>query len=703
MPEDENISEAAAGAAELFDKGEQMAKAGDFDGAIDAYIEALRIEPDAVKQGHIKLRELALTRQARGGEKASAEEAEQRLKGDVPLEKMLGAEYLLARDPGHLSYAVKILKAAVAGRYNGTVKWIADLLFLANNGAKKPALNVYLLLKEAYMAIGHLERAISACNCAAKLRPDDKALAGMLKELTAKRSAAEDLDEEFDRLDEGHDADERLDDLGGDELAEAGDSQASPNAQVPKGAGPSSISDQYGDPQLDKAIVCFAKARQIAQVGDFDYAIDLYLEGLRCTPDAVQDGHLPLCDLALQRQKKGGKKPTMVEKVKHLRGKTALEKMINAEYLFAKDPGNISYQEAMLKAAIAGDFIKTATWIANYLFQANNAAKKPSFQTYILLKNSYAELGQYDKAVVACQRATKIRPNDGSLADELKRLTAEHAVTRGHYDQQEGDFRDSLLDREKQEKLQAQESVVKTVDYRVQAIADARKALARDPDLPKNIFDLAQALSDLGNDKADSEAIMLLENAYKSKRDFSYHQRAGQIRIDNIKRKIREAKAMLKAKPDHAKIQARLAVLSSRFNTIELEHYHECTENYPTDLQMKYEYGLRLIRNKQYDDAIPLFQEAQRDLRHKIAAMDKIGLCFFMKGWYADAIDVFTSALKGCENKEDKMAKELRYNLARAYEEQGDNDKALEVYRKIAQLDFGFKDVRQRVDKLRSQ
>ncbi len=48
------------------------------------------------------------------------------------------------------------------------------------------------------------------------------------------------------------------------------------------------------------------------------------------------------------------------------------------------------------------------------------------------------------------------------------------------------------------------------------------------------------------------------------------------------------------------------------------------------------------------------------------------------------------------------MAKDLRYNLARSYEEDGTVEKALEGYRKLAQLDFGFKDVRDRVNKLRT-
>jgi tetratricopeptide (TPR) repeat protein len=82
--------------------------------------------------------------------------------------------------------------------------------------------------------------------------------------------------------------------------------------------------------------------------------------------------------------------------------------------------------------------------------------------------------------------------------------------------------------------------------------------------------------------------------------------------------------------------------------------------------------------------------------------MDKVGYCFFMKGWYADAIDVFRQAIESYEIKDDAVAKELRYNLARAHEELGDKEHALEIYRKIAQLDFCYKDVGARVDKLRA-
>ena len=90
-------------------------------------------------------------------------------------------------------------------------------------------------------------------------------------------------------------------------------------------------------------------------------------------------------------------------------------------------------------------------------------------------------------------------------------------------------------------------------------------------------------------------------------------------------------------------------------------------ENYPTDLRLKYEYGLRLIRNQKYDEAIPFLQLAKKDLKYKVPAMNKIGLCFFIKGWFNDAIDTFKEAIEAYEIKDNDIAKEMRYNLARAY------------------------------------
>jgi tetratricopeptide (TPR) repeat protein len=462
------------------------------------------------------------------------------------------------------------------------------------------------------------------------------------------------------------------------------------------------MAEETNQELLKKAKAFFDRAEQVEATDNFDYAISMYVEGLRRAPDAIEDGHIPLRHMSFIRQAKGGKKPSMMDKMKYRGGKSALDQMLNAEFLLAKDPDNLEYIQAMIKAAIAGGYVKTAEWMADILFDACRADKRENPQVFILLKDAYSKLELYDKAVQACSYAVKLKPADAALSDELRYLSANMAMRKGRYEE-EGDFRKMIKDRQGQEKLQAQEAVVKTQDYRIIAVQDARKALEADAQSTEKIRKLANALADLEHDKSFEEAIKLLEENYVKLRDFSLKKLAGELQIKRFKTLARKTKAKIEADSKDDKSRQEFRKISDNLLKIEIEHFKLCVENYPTDAKMKFEYGSRLIQTKQYDQAIPVLQEASQDPKNKIAAMDKLGVCFFNKGWYTDAIDIFQEAIKSYEFEDDAVAKDLRYNLARSFEQDGDLEQALAIYRKLAQLDYSYKDVRIRVDKLRAK
>jgi tetratricopeptide (TPR) repeat protein len=354
----------------------------------------------------------------------------------------------------------------------------------------------------------------------------------------------------------------------------------------------------------------------------------------------------------------------------------------------------------LLKAAVQGQFKTTAKWIADLLFLANKASKKPSFNLYILLKESYTKVGFFERAITALHQAVLLKPKDSVLADEFKRLEAEKTVATGKYETA-SNFRESIKNRSQQEMLQAQESVVKTVDYKTSSLQRARKLYAENPNLSKNVHKLADSLAQMETDDAETEAIELLQDNYENTRDFSYIEKAGRINIQRAKRHLRAAKKNLDLKPEDPDSANQLKNSQRQLNQIELEHYKKCVENYPTDSRYKYELGSRLLNNGLFDKALPLLQEAKNDPRLKFTSLNKIGLCFYHKKWFPDAIDIFTQVIEKYELSDDVLAKELRYNLAVAYEDNKDAEKALEIFRKIAQQDFNYKDVKERVDKLR--
>ena len=452
---------------------------------------------------------------------------------------------------------------------------------------------------------------------------------------------------------------------------------------------------------LEKAIVFFERAEEVASTDNFDYAIDMYIEGLKRAPDAIEDGHAPLRRLALIRQGKGGKRASMVEKMKRHGSKQPLEEMLNAEFLLAKDPDHLPYAETMLRTAVSGGFHRTAEWIAQLIYDANRASERPSFATYILLRDSYVAMEMYGPAVSMCNRALELKPDNAPLHDELRNLSAQLTMQKGKYEE-DGSFTKSIKDKDGQDKLHSQQRLIQTVDVRKKAVEDAKKAVLKNPGSVTNILTLSDTLCALNTLGAYESAMKVLRDAYKRSKDFSFKRREGELTIKKLRAGVREAKLAVKADMSDGHLKNQLKLEVDKLSKAEAVHYKQCVENYPTDLALKYEYALCLIKNKEYDAAIPLLQQAQRDPRRKIAAMDETGLCFFLKGWYADAIDIFKNALDVCEVHDGEVAKDLRYNLARSYEESGQIEKAMDVYRKLAQLDFSYKDVKVRVDKLRN-
>jgi hypothetical protein len=451
---------------------------------------------------------------------------------------------------------------------------------------------------------------------------------------------------------------------------------------------------------LEKASAFFGRAEEVASTNNFDYGIDLYLEGLNLSPDALEDGHIPLRKLALVRQGKGGKKPSMMEKMKYMKGKGAREEMLNAEFLLAKDPDNLQYAEGMLKAAVAGGFLRTAEWLALLLFDANRAADKPSFATYLLLKDCFVKMKMFTRAVTACECALQLKPKDGALRDELRDLGASMTMEKGKYGET-NDFRDSIRNKDKQEKLHRQEYAVKSDDDKKQAVLDAQKKIQKGEVTVPNILALADALFNLESLEGDQEGVRILQNAHNQTKDFTFIKRLGEFRLKKLKLQMRQLKKQITQESDNQKLKTQFKQVQTQLDEVEMEHYKRCQENYPTDLRMKYEYGRCLIKAKEFDAAIPFLQESQKDPRLKILSMDKMGLCFLLKGWLEDATDIFNQALKNCVNQESAVAKDIRYNLARSYELRKMEDEALSVYRKLAQSDFSYKDVGQRIDKLR--
>ena len=93
------------------------------------------------------------------------------------------------------------------------------------------------------------------------------------------------------------------------------------------------MADAQGNAEPGKGTAFFERADEVAEMGNWEFAIELYLEGIQREPDNLVRGHQKLREASLRRKLSGGKPAGMMEQLKRRPGKDPLANLINAEYL----------------------------------------------------------------------------------------------------------------------------------------------------------------------------------------------------------------------------------------------------------------------------------------------------------------------------------------------------------------------------------
>ncbi len=445
-------------------------------------------------------------------------------------------------------------------------------------------------------------------------------------------------------------------------------------------------------PQAGQGKAFFDRADQVADTGNWDYAIEMYLNGISREPTNMERGHRKLREVAMKRTATGGKKPGMMEQLKRLASKNPTTGLVNAEYLLAKEPGSVKYMSQTLKAARQLDIHDLIKWICDILLESQRQSGKPDKNIYKTLMDSYRSIEDYGFAVECCRRGLEISPDDGDLGDQLMDLSARDTIHRGKYDQ-EGDFKRAIKDIDKQQELGQRDSMVKSDDYLQKQIAKAMAEYEADPNIPGKIHAYADALLKYEDESHEDQATELLKKAQADTGQYQFTQKIGDITIRQLTRTYRQLvaagdKEAIKA---HAKKQLQF----------ELIHYAQRAENYPTDLALKYELGRRQFLAGQYDEAIGSLQKAQREPRRRIQAISYLGQSFAKKGWMSEAVDTFRKAID--DDLPEERIKDLRYHLGNALAKMGELESAKEQFSFVAQIDFNYREVRLKLDEIREK
>ena len=453
-----------------------------------------------------------------------------------------------------------------------------------------------------------------------------------------------------------------------------------------------------GNPK--RAAKLFEHARTVANTGNHDYAIELYLQGLAEAPDDV-NVHSELRRISLTRKATGGKAlGTFKAMGIKTNTKDATANLLNSEKLLSYDPGNTSHMKSMVQAAAACEFVETTKWIGQILGRANLESKRDP-AIFVLLKECFKQVEEYQLALDALQNAAALQPDNSDLQHELKDLATQQAIKKGRYDK--GDYKESMRDAEGQRARNEEDTDIRTVDAMQGQISRARQAWETSGRDPAKLGKLVETLLKTEDLKHENEAIDLLEATYKETKSYRYRFQAEEVKLRQLVRTERNLKQQLDENPDDSDLKSMIEDLEHERVEGELKHYQQATRAYPTDMKLKFEVGKRFFQLKQYDEAIPMLQQSQNDAKLREQAGVLLGRSFLQAGYVPEAVETLRGRIESYTIEGDDKSKMMYYWYGRALEKNEDLEEATKAYSQIAQWDFGYQDVQKRIKELRSK
>jgi len=449
----------------------------------------------------------------------------------------------------------------------------------------------------------------------------------------------------------------------------------------------------------DLARRCWVRGNEAIPKENWDYAIQMYGQAAKMVPNNLTFRQ----SLRFTEYKKydNNKKGAAMAGMKLMGPKGRIKKCRMSKNWAgvadaAEDGLAINPWDAQLNADL-GDALKELGHIdtAIFSYQQSIEADKLNIAVNKTLAALLEDRGEYKAAIDCWKRILQADPHSGEARSKITSLDARTVMDRGGYEGAES-TRGVMADHEIAKRL----GLNKNADGPgVSVEADLQRAIRKDPANKDNYLKLADYYKREGElEKAEEQLLKALEI---SGNDISIREVLEDVQLELMKRTCEVTKEQVRSNPDDAGLKQRAAEQANELLKRELEVFAKRVERYPNDMRLKYELGLRYMRVKKWQLAIPLFQQARSDPRIKGEALLNLGKCFYYDGKPQLAIRQFEAAMAEVKYEEKPdVYKDLYYAAGRLYEEMKNVQAAEDAYQKVLEVDYNFRDTVKRLNKL---
>jgi len=437
------------------------------------------------------------------------------------------------------------------------------------------------------------------------------------------------------------------------------------------------------------------RARQVLEQGNLSYARKLLLDILQSQPHNTEALGL-FFDLAL-RQKQASRSNPLTSV------KAGLSGLISGMMSLA-GRGSSAVYLALLKVEEnpqsaepykgLGDVLRRGGYslAAILAYEKARELKKKDTTTLRALARLYTQIKEVGRAYARYQELGTLIPSDREVKEQLKNLAALGAI-QGRWD--EGDsYRSKVKDLEKVENLQVKEKIIRSSDDVERAI---RQTLAEIKEEPNKVA-LYLRLGNLYRQRGDNEKA--LETYRKGlsldDKNFDLLCKVGDITLEPLRKEVQDLTKKVEERPSDEALKKALAEKRQQYLTATIQEYRRRVAVHPTDPLLHYELARYLYEAGQYKEAIAHLQKCIADVRVKQKGLNLLGLCFAGQGMREYAVEQFEKALENV-TVVGEAAKEILYNLGKTCEEMGRWKQAEEAYKRIYEVDIGYRDIDDRM------
>ncbi len=452
----------------------------------------------------------------------------------------------------------------------------------------------------------------------------------------------------------------------------------------------------------------FDHAQRCVEKGERDYASDLFTQCVIEDPGNLIYLQHFLANLA--QKYNNNKTGARLAGMKIRSGRSAL----------VKAAGKGLWREAFEAAAGA---LKINPWDAQTLMALADACQQigsPETEIFLLrwaldvdpkdpavnrrAAIGFARLGQFDNAIGCWRRVLAAKPLDEEASKAVSQLSVEQTIQKGGYQQElldgttkVGDMESAVRASMARGRKEVTENVAaRKVDAgREQELLDA---IQSHPAEVANYLELATLFS-AQERHPDAERILSQALAVTGGGDLNVRECLEDAQLARVHQQVDIAtrRAEQEKSDEATELARRMAVQA---NLVEMEIYGSRSSRDPGNSMLLFELGLRAKRAGKFKEAIQAFQAARDDARHRAQVQLHLGESFQHIRQFKLALSSYEAAIEACDTMQLDVQKLALYRAGVLATEFKDLDRAEKYLTRLAAIDFGYRDVADRLDKL---